>query len=260
MGIAFNCPSIVAIGHCSSFYLIGRKMTKIILLCLLTLCSVANAKAYRISTIDVANPALLAIEEIMTAAYSRIGLKLEVVRLPAKRALPDANVGKYDGELYRIKGIGAEFPNLQMVPTSIGSIEFVAYGIKKANLHITNWNSLKIYRLAAMLGIKKIEYETKGMRIVFVATPEQLLRMLYLNRVDIILVDKNTMLQAIKKAKIEKDYYLIKNIIELKKLDNLQLYHYLHIKNKNLIPLLDQSIQDLVKNGTVKSIWEKSQR
>jgi polar amino acid transport system substrate-binding protein len=235
-------------------------MTKIILLCLLTLCSVANAKVYRISTVDAANSALLAIEEIMTAAYSRIGLKLDVVRLPAKRALPDANEGKYDGELYRIKEIGQEFPNLQMVPTSIGSIEFVAYGSKKANLHITSWDSLKNYRLAAMRGIKKIEYETMGMRIIFVATPEQLLRMLYLNRVDIILMDKKTMLQAIKKAKLEREYYLVKNILELKTLDTLELYHYLHVKNKNLIPLLDQSIQDLVKNGTVKSIWDKFKR
>jgi polar amino acid transport system substrate-binding protein len=219
---------------------------------------IPTATTYTVSTINVSNPALVAIEEIMTLVYARLGLKLVVVKLPAPRALLDANEGKYDGELYRVKVFSSEFPNLYRVPTSVGSIEFYAYGTKKITHKHVDWSSLKSFKLGAMFGIKYIEYKTKGLNIFFVETPEQLLRMLQLGRIDLILMDKNTMLQALKQLKAEGKEYLIKDLIELNKLDSLPLFHYLHLKNKNLIPKIDSVLQTLTKDGTIKRIWGKT--
>lgn len=212
---------------------------------------------YTVSTIHVSNPALVAIEEIMVLVYAKLGFKLVAVKLPAPRSLLEANEGKYDGELYRVDGISKEFPNLYKVPTSVGSIEFFAYGTKKTNPKIISWSTLKNFNIGAMFGIKYIEYKTKGLNVFFVETPEQLLQMLRLGRIDLILMDKNTMLVALKKLKSEGKDDLIKDLVELKKLATQPLFHYIHFKNKSLIPRVDSAILDLTKDGTIKRIWEK---
>jgi hypothetical protein len=38
----------------------------------------------------------------------------------------------------------------------------------------------------------------------------------------------------------------------------LPLFHYLHLKNKNLIPKIDSVLQTLTKDGTIKRIWGKT--
>ncbi len=210
-----------------------------------------------VSTVDIDNAGLSAATKIMIEVYSRMGIQLNVVQLPARRALPDANAGKYDGELYRVAAVAKEYPNLRMVPTSIGDIEFVAYGRKETAVKIENWESLRPYRLGAQLGIKFIEYKTKGMNINFVSRSDQLLYLLHHNRIDVALMDRATMLQTMKQMRNTPDRKIVGEIEELKQLERLPLYHYVHQKNESWIPEIDANIQALIKEGFLKKTWDE---
>lgn len=209
-----------------------------------------------VSTVDIENPGLYAATAIMTEAYSRMGMQIKVVRLPAQRALPDANSGQYDAELYRVAAIAADYPNLKRVPTSIGSIDFVAYGKRSMLGKISDWQSLKPFRLGAQLGIKFIEYNTRGMNVGFVSKGEQLVQMLHMNRIDVILMDRNTMLETQKRMKNTADKALLDEIVEIKLLNQQALYHYVHRKNENLIPLIDSTLKAMKKEGFIKKSWD----
>jgi polar amino acid transport system substrate-binding protein len=211
-----------------------------------------------VSTVDIENPGLVASTEIMTEVYSRLGIHLSVVRLPAQRALPEANSGKYDGELYRVAAVAKDFPKLRRVPTSIGAIEFMAYGKKGTTIKLTDWQSLKPYKLGAQLGIKYIEYNTKGMNINFVSRGEQLIHLLHHHRIDLILIDKNTMLETEKRMRGTKDRELLGEIQEVKMMEAQPLYHYVHLKNEALIPEIDAMIQTLKKEGFLKKCWDNA--
>jgi polar amino acid transport system substrate-binding protein len=211
-----------------------------------------------VSTVDIENLGLVATTKIMTEAYLRLGIRLSVVRLPAQRALPEANSGKYDGELYRVAAVAKDFPKLRKVPTSIGDIEFMAYGKKGTSIQLTDWQSLKPYKLGAQLGIKYIEYNTKGMNINFVSRSEQLIHLLHHNRIDLILIDKNTMLETIKRIQGTKDRTELNEIQEVKLMEAQPLYHYVHLKNEALIPEIDAMIQTLKKEGFIKKSWANS--
>ncbi|MGZ5280018.1 MAG: substrate-binding periplasmic protein [Pseudobdellovibrionaceae bacterium] len=212
------------------------------------------------STVDIENPGLLAATDIMTEAYSRLGIQLKVVRLPAQRALPDANAGKYDGELYRVAEVARNYPNLRRVPTLIGSIDFVAYGKKPMLSKVTNWQSLGAYRLGAQLGIKFIEYSTKGMNVNFVSKGEQLIQMLYLDRIDIALMDRNTMFETLKRIRASGRKDLAQEVLELKVLETLPLYHYVHFKNEKEIPKIDAILQVMQKEGYLKKAWKDAKK
>lgn len=53
------------------------------------------------------------ISEVITRkAYKRIGIDVEILKVPGERALRMANSGKADGEVQRIDGISANYHNL----------------------------------------------------------------------------------------------------------------------------------------------------
>ena len=100
--------------------------------------------------------------EIIRRAYAYLDIAVAYKASPSERALQMSNKGLVDGELVRIKGIEATYPNLIRVPVSHVTAEQMAFG-RDPSVKIDGWNSLKPYRLAFHRGYKVAERNTVGM-------------------------------------------------------------------------------------------------
>jgi polar amino acid transport system substrate-binding protein len=67
------------------------------------------------------------LDRLAQEAFRRAGLELKLVKLPAERALRNANSGIEDGDLNRIAGIENTYTNLVRVPEKSMDMEFTAF-------------------------------------------------------------------------------------------------------------------------------------
>lgn len=115
-----------------------------------------SAREVVISTFEKSSHIVIAVEEIMTEAYRRLGYDLKVYKMPASRSLFMANRGEVDGELFRVDNIDKAYPDLVKVPVDLYSIEKVAF-TKNKFFTVDGWNSLAPYRVGYRRGIKVAE-------------------------------------------------------------------------------------------------------
>ena len=186
-------------------------------------------------------------EVILREAYRRIGINLVIKKYPAERALKLANQGKVDGEVQRINGIAAKYPNLIQVHPKINFIEGVVFS-KSVTFDVKGWESLRPYRIGIIRGIKFAERNTAGMKVLPAGNYATLFKMLDRKRFDIIvspsLNGRYQMLQA-----------GVKGLRELPPpIMRFDLFHYLHKKNKALLPRISKVLQSMRESGDLKKI------
>ena len=186
---------------------------------------------------------------IMAEVYKRAGLKLNVVRYPAKRALHVSNSGGADGELFRIANLNKKWPNLLPIPTSIATLEGVVF-TKSATFAVKNWESLRPYNIGIKRGILHAERGTEGMERQVLDSNYQLFKALVNGRVDVIVLAHLNALVEIRQHGFSGIKQLNPPIFKL------PVYHYLHKKHKSLIPKLEKIIRKLKNDGTIEKITE----
>jgi polar amino acid transport system substrate-binding protein len=127
---------------------------------------------------------------IATEAFRRIGLAVQVVNLPAERALRLADEGHIDGEVGRVGGLEAQYPNLARVPEPIARVEFAAFSRNPALP--ADFAVLRTHAVGLVRGWKYFEQAMAGGESVVTASdPEQLFRLLELGRVDVALYERS---------------------------------------------------------------------
>ncbi|HEX7970655.1 MAG TPA: hypothetical protein VF501_00280, partial [Thiobacillus sp.] len=99
------------------------------------------------------------IDAVAGEAFRRVGVRLRLVRLPAERGLLNANAGIEDGDLVRIAGLEARYPNLVRVPEKLLDWEFAAFG-KDATLP-ARWETLRTRPVGHIRGWKLYERHPK---------------------------------------------------------------------------------------------------
>ncbi|MDP3816808.1 ABC transporter substrate-binding protein [Pseudomonas sp.] len=196
----------------------------------------------------------LVVDHIMTQAYARLGYRLQVVRLPWRRGLAQANAGAYDGELFRVMAVAAEFPNLEPVPTPVGAVEFYAFA--QQPLPLAGWSSLAPYRLGGEMGVKHVEYHTRGMQISFTAKAEQLFLMLEAGRIEVAILEKNSARLALRELAARGA--LPAGLHALGLIDQVPLHTFLHHKHAALLPKVDQALRELAAQGLIRRAWDES--
>lgn len=210
-----------------------------------------------LSTSDSHDQTTQAVGHIMSQAYARLGYELQLLPLPLRRGVAKANAGDYDGELYRVRAITADFPNLLAVPTPVGAVEFQAFALQP--LPLDGWSSLAAYRLGSEMGVKHIEYNTRGMRVSFALKPEQLFLMLKAGRIDVVVLEKNSARLALLELGARGE--LPVGLQALGVIDRVMLHTFLHRKHEALLPRVDQALRELTAQGLIRSAWaESSQR
>jgi len=166
--------------------------------------------------------------EIIRRAYAALDITVIYKTYPAERALQMSNKGHSDGELVRIEGIEARYPNLIRIPVSHVTAEQLAFG-RDSSQKIDGWTSLMPYSLAFHRGYKVAERNTEGMDRYLTGTDVNAFKMVENGRKDIAIANRFS------GAKIIKDHNLNNVKMLTPPVQRDPLYHYLHSKHSGLV-------------------------
>jgi polar amino acid transport system substrate-binding protein len=222
------------------------KVMTVALIVILGFSQVAAAREIVVSTFKKSSHIVVAVETIMTEAYKRLGYDITVIKIPANRSLFMANSGEVDGELFRVNHIDKVYPDLIKVPVNLYSIEMVAF-TKNQFFTVDGWKSLAPYRVGYRRGIKVSELNlAKGFETVSALTYKPVFMMLAAGRCDVVVASRTYGMDIVQELEL-------KNISILEPpLTKTGLYHYVHVKNKDLVGPLTTVLGQMGKEGLLK--------
>jgi ABC-type amino acid transport substrate-binding protein len=187
--------------------------------------------------------------EILKAVYQCLGITVEFVDLPAKRALAESSLGRVDGEVHRILAVQSEFPSLIPVRPSINYIEPSAF-VKQRDFRVDGWNSIAPYSIGIVRGVGSSERGTKGMsKVEAVASMDQLMQMLASGRIDVAVNDRFSGVLINKKLRLDKTLQPLSPALE-----HIPLYHFLHERHRDLVPRVEKVLQGMEANGELERL------
>jgi len=198
------------------------------------------------------SPSSLIYSKLLEEIYKRAGIPLEFVVMPTQRSIVESSNGNIDGELVRIHKVGELYPTLIRVPTPFTFFESTAFSKIPDVLPEEGWAGLTDYRVGMVRGMKHAEWGLRDIEsVVTVNVTEQLFGMLEYGRIDIAVTSRVSGLYFIKEYDLQ-PLYVVKPALQ-----NHDLYHYLHEKNKKYIPILDKTIRAMVESGELIELKEK---
>jgi len=129
-------------------------------------------------------------DEVAKQAFRRIGIQLKTIRLPAERGLVNANQGRVDGEMSRVRGIEKSYNNLIRVPEKIMDWEFVGFSYQPISF-VHGWSDLAGRNIAYINGWKIFEANVPDTaEIIKIQHAEGLFNLLRKHRTDIVLYER----------------------------------------------------------------------
>jgi ABC-type amino acid transport substrate-binding protein len=178
---------------------------------------------------------------IVEKAYKRAGFNTKIQFLPLQEALNLSKSGRVDGEVARIENITKYAPDLRIVPITIMSVEAIAFS--KKDIVIGSWNDLKDYNLTIVKGAKFIEIACKNLDKNLVTTFKEAAENLYHDKTDVIVIPKLAMYNL----RYQYGYKEIKRVSHV--LKKMKLYHFVHKKNKHLVPIITPILEKMRDSG-----------
>jgi len=228
---------------------VNNKQRLLLLIVLLLLQPMANSQPVLVLN-AVGQPPLNTstkdgfIDEVVREAVSRIGYQLIINRLPAERALRNANNGLADGEMSRVKGIDKLYRNLIRIPEKLMDWEFVVLSKKPINLQ-QGWDSLANKTVAFIRGWKILEKNVpKNAAITKTRSSQQLFTLLKKDRADFIIFEHWGANHLIKQFRLDN----VKP--RLPALAKREMFIYLHKKHGILVSKLTQTLAEMKKDGS----------
>lgn len=175
-------------------------------------------------------------------AFRRAGVTLRLVKLPAERALLNANAGIEDGDLSRIAGLEAQYLNLIKVPEKLIDWEFSAFSMDRTIR--TRLDAIRTHSIAHIKGWKIYEQMMAGAPAVTTAEDSaQLFRLLALKRVEVVLYTRWMGLAKIREQGLS-------GVVALEPpLATREMFIYLHKRHADLVPKIAAALRDLKKEG-----------
>ncbi len=186
-------------------------------------------------------------EVILRKAYAKLGIVIDIKKYPGERALKLANAGRVAGDIQRIDGLTANYPNLIQVLPPINFIEGAVFS-KTVRFTVAGWDSLKPYRIGLIRGIKFAEINTKGMNTYKASDYGVLFNMLNSARVDIGISPRLNGRYQIKRLGITGIHELSPPV------QRFELFHYLHKRNASLAPKLSEVLLDMRNSGKLERL------
>ena len=187
--------------------------------------------------------------EILTAVYDKLGVKLEFVAVPAKRSLIESSEGRLDGEVQRVLDVGNEYPTLLPVREPINYIEPSVF-TKRVEFSVDGWESIRPYSIGIVRGVGSSERGTRGApRVEAAPGMEQMMLMLANDRIEVAVNDLFSGLLV--NAKLGLDQQLRPLSPPLQHID---LYHFLHVSHRALIPDVERVIRQMRASGELERL------
>ncbi len=184
---------------------------------------------------------------IVKESFARMGMDVSLQALPSERGLVMADNGQLDGDVNRISGLQASYPNLRQVPESNMTYEFTAFTLRP-DVNVRNWGDLRHYTVAYIIGWKIYDENVRSGSVIKVATPENLFALLRAGRVDVVLYYRLGGLYYARKL----------GLTNLRVLDpplaTREMYMYLNSRHADLVPRLAEALRDMKKDGSYQRI------
>ncbi len=220
------------------------------LACFLILCiglwalplSAEEKKTYRL-TMAKDEPVHEMALAVLTEAYARLGLGIEVVHSPWRRSLAENDRGTYDGEIGRLKVIESITKNLIRVDEPLFDIHQYAYALAPIP-HVNAWQDLKGMRIGIELGVVIVEVRTRGMNRVTSANKGELVMMLRRGAVDAIILE-----DVVDYTAEPYGFYQSPTALEAS-----TLYHYLHKSHTDVAEALRLELLAMRRHGNIRKI------
>lgn len=190
------------------------------------------------------------LDAVAGEAFRRAGVRLRLVKLPAERGLINANTGTDDGDLTRIAGLDARYPNLVRVPEKLIDYEFVAFS-KNAALPAT-WDALRAQPIGHIRGWKIYESQLAGALMVVASDDSsQMFRQLQLNRIDVALYERWLGLSLLKQQGIKGIHPLDPS------LGKREMFIYLNKRHAALVPKLAEALRAIKAEGLYDRLYRE---
>jgi polar amino acid transport system substrate-binding protein len=230
-----------------------KKLMKICAVFLLftTVCSASEYHFVSINNLIEQEIGRLVIPQI----YRKLVIDITITPLPAQRAQLEAALGKSDGEIMRIYNYGEENPTTIRVSTPYSSLETMAFIKKNAGIDITKKEDLGKYRIVKVRGVKHTNNITQGVvNVSDVDSTDQMMWLVEKGTVDVALTNTIDGLTALRTLNID-------DIVPLDtSLATLDLFHYIHESHKDLVPLVDNTIKEMLASGELSIIIKAAEK
>jgi polar amino acid transport system substrate-binding protein len=190
------------------------------------------------------------IEELARAAFGRVGIEVEVITVPTGRSLINVNAGIDDGDIFRVAGAEADYPNLIRIPEKTLDTDFVAY-TKRSDIKIRSWTDLQPYSVAFAAGWRPYELNVQGVKEL-TKTPSisELPQLLEKGRADIILMDRWQGQWAVRQS----GYKF--RVLE-PPLVRFEMFMYLNKKHAALVPKVAKALADMKADGSYQRLYDQ---
>lgn len=183
-------------------------------------------------------------------AFQRVGIELRLVKLPAERGLIDANAGIQDGDMVRIAGLEKQYPNLVRVPEKLVDWEFSAFS-KDATI-ASDWEAIRQRSVGHIKGWKIYEQNMAGAeRVITADDPEQLFRLLELNRVEVALYAHAAGVALARRQGL-KDVHPLSPPLATR-----EMFIYLHKRHASLAPRLADALRAMKRDGFYQRVYNE---
>ncbi|MCF6210638.1 MAG: transporter substrate-binding domain-containing protein [Gammaproteobacteria bacterium] len=192
------------------------------------------------------------IDRLVIEAFRRTGHEVEIVQLPAQRALVESNSGIMDGDLMRVQEIPDTFTHLQRVPEKLIDFEFMVF-TGHTSLTPRGWDSLKPYEIGIVAGWKILERRLQDSRaLTRVGDTQQLMRLLTNERVDLVVSERWQGLQAIRDLKL-KDVRMLEPPVKTR-----EMFLMLHKRHAALLPELAKALRSMKQDGSYQRLYDET--
>ena len=183
-------------------------------------------------------------------AFSRLGIDVSVTALPAERAIVNVNAGLDDGDLTRVAGLEAQYPNLVRVPESMMTFEFVGY-TTGLEFPASSWAALRPYAVGMVTGWKIYESNVVGVaELVAVSDATLLFTLLKNRRADVVLYDRWQGLWTARQLGIPVH-------VLAPPFASQPLFMYLNCRWAPLVPRLAQAIAGMKADGSYDRMFRR---
>lgn len=180
------------------------------------------------------------VKTILERAYGKLGITIELKYYPPKRVFIEANEGAVDGLLFRVKDIDKKYENLIRLPVKLMTANYNVFAAKGINFKVAGKESMKPYRVVIKGGILAIEdFICCRKDIIRVTKVKNVLQMLMLGRAQIGLLPELIGQKLLKESKTKEVKMLQPPFLQH------DLFHYLHKKNDDLIPLITKELKKM---------------
>jgi polar amino acid transport system substrate-binding protein len=183
-------------------------------------------------------------------AFRRAGLELHIVSVPAERSLLLSNSGVSDGELNRTSVVAELYPNLIRVPEKLGELQFAAFS--KDGTIPGNFDAFRGRSVGLIRGWKIYEKALAGRENVIAANdPEQLFRLLQLNRIEVALWERQ----------MGQDYIQTHAMNAVRDLDPVLFIHeefiYLHKRHAGHVSAIAAALRAMKQDGAYRRAYRE---